>query len=180
MVSGSYFAAYWAGGRWAMKHRTPLFAGMLALSVLAGFAAQTAKTSGAEELRAADQQWMSAFSAKNLDKSVAFVAPAASVLPPNAPIAIGPEAIRKSFAGFFALRDLQITWTPTTAEASHSGDLGYTQGTYQMSFTAAEGRKVSDRGKYVTVWKRQPDKSWKVVADIFNSDLPPAPMTVQQ
>jgi len=34
----------------------------------------------------------------------------------------------------------------------------------------------NDKGKYVTVYRKQPDGKWKVVADIFNSDLPaPAP-----
>ena len=34
---------------------------------------------------------------------------------------------------------------------------------------------VADRGKFVEVWKKQADGKWKVVADIFNSDLPAAP-----
>jgi ketosteroid isomerase-like protein len=34
------------------------------------------------------------------------------------------------------------------------------------------GKPVTDRGKYVTIWKKQADGSWKVIADIFNSDLP--------
>ena len=32
-----------------------------------------------------------------------------------------------------------------------------------------------DRGKYLEVWKKQADGKWKVVADMFNSDLPLAP-----
>jgi ketosteroid isomerase-like protein len=31
---------------------------------------------------------------------------------------------------------------------------------------------VEDRGKYLEIWKRQADGSWKVALDIFNSDLP--------
>jgi len=35
---------------------------------------------------------------------------------------------------------------------------------------------VGDQGKGVEVWKKQRDGSWKVVLDIFNSDVPaPAP-----
>lgn len=158
-----------------MKRYARLFACMLTVVALGSVTLRATKTSAAEtELRSADQAWMKVFSAKDLDKSAAFVAPNGSVLAPNAPIATGAEAIRKSFTGFFALPDLHISWTPTMAEASRSSDLGYTQGTYEMSFTDSGGKQVSDKGKYVTVWKKQPDKSWKVVADIFNSDLPPA------
>jgi ketosteroid isomerase-like protein len=29
-------------------------------------------------------------------------------------------------------------------------------------------------GKYLAVWKKQPDGSWLVVADMFNAESPPA------
>jgi ketosteroid isomerase-like protein len=164
-----------------MKRYLQLFACILTLLALGSVALRASKTSAAEtELRSADQAWMKVFSAKDLDKSVAFVAPDGSVLAPNAPIATGAEAIRKSFSEIFVLPDMHISWTPTMAAASRSSDLGYTQGTYEMSFTHSGGKQVSDKGKYVTVWKRQPDKSWKVVADIFNSDLPPAGAPAQK
>jgi len=31
---------------------------------------------------------------------------------------------------------------------------------------------VGDRGKFVEIWKKQRDGSWRVVLEIFNSDLP--------
>jgi ketosteroid isomerase-like protein len=55
---------------------------------------------------------------------------------------------------------------------SHSGDLGYSTGTYTATFG-----EMTDKGKYVTIWRKQSDGSWKVTEDMFNSDLPmlPAP-----
>ena len=32
---------------------------------------------------------------------------------------------------------------------------------------------AADDGKYIEIWKRQADGSWKIAYDIFNSDLPP-------
>jgi hypothetical protein len=29
-----------------------------------------------------------------------------------------------------------------------------------------------ERGKYLTIWHKQADGTWKVVRDMFNSDLP--------
>ncbi|MGH8286688.1 MAG: DUF4440 domain-containing protein [Steroidobacteraceae bacterium] len=58
-----------------------------------------------------------------------------------------------------------IKWTPEKAVVGASGDVGYTTGTYEMT---AEG--ATERGKYVTVWKKQSDGSWKVVEDIFNAN----------
>lgn len=59
-----------------------------------------------------------------------------------------------------------VTWT--AAKADVSGDVGYTTGAYEMSMAGAK-----ETGKYVTVWKRQDDGSWKVVEDIFNADAAP-------
>jgi ketosteroid isomerase-like protein len=43
-----------------------------------------------------------------------------------------------------------------------------------MHFNDVSGKPVSDTGKYVTVWKTDGEGKWRVVRDIFNSDLPPA------
>jgi len=121
-----------------------------------------------DEIRAADQQWLKAFAAGDLDAALGFCAPDCAVLVANAPSAEGP-AIRELFAGWFK-PGLKINWTPARVEAS--GDLGYSSGTYEMSFQDPSGRTINDHGKYVIVWKRQRDGSWKVVRDISNSDLP--------
>lgn len=135
------------------------------------------KRMGAEEaIRAADQNWLKVFAAKDLSRSVAFCTNDGSVFAPNAPIATGHEAIGKLFAGFFALPDLKISWKPSRVQVANSGELGYSSGAYQMDFNDPSGKPIADKGKYVTVWKKQKDGSWKVLLDIFNSDLQaPAP-----
>jgi ketosteroid isomerase-like protein len=96
------------------------------------------------------------------------------VLAPNAPIATGRELIAKQFSGFFSLPNLKITWLAEKADVARSGELGYTNGSYQISFSDPAGNTVTDKGKYVTVSKKQNDGSWKVLLDIFNTDLPAA------
>lgn len=132
-------------------------------------------SSAAAALRAADQEWLRVFAAKDLERSVAMCLESGSVLAPNAPRATGQQAIRALFAGFFAIPDLTLAWHPSDARAAKSGDLGYTTGDYQMSFKDPSGKTVSDRGKYVTVWEKQRDGSWRVQLDIFNSDVPVEP-----
>ena len=46
--------------------------------------------------------------------------------------------------------------------------------TYQLTINNPKGKPVTDHGKGLTVWEKQPGGSWKVVADTFNSDLPEA------
>ena len=66
-------------------------------------------------------------------------------------------------------------WIPTRVEVAKSGDMAYVSGTYTFDFKDASGKTVKDRGKYLEVWERQPDGSWKCSADTWNSDLPAAP-----
>jgi ketosteroid isomerase-like protein len=66
-----------------------------------------------------------------------------------------------------------LTWQPTRADVSRSGDLGYTVGSFERKSSDPQGNPAVRRGKYVTIWKKQADGNWKVVVDIGNLDQPP-------
>jgi ketosteroid isomerase-like protein len=55
-----------------------------------------------------------------------------------------------------------------------SGDVAYTQGSYTMVMTDPQTKQViNDHGSYVTTYRKQPDGTWKAVADIATSEVPP-------
>jgi ketosteroid isomerase-like protein len=122
---------------------------------------------------AADAAWLKVYQAKDLDKSVAFCDEQGSMLAPNAPIAVGKDAIAKLIAEDFAHDNIE--WHANKVGVSRSADLGYTSGATGMTFKDASGKTVVYKGKYLTVWKKQTDGSWKVLYDMFNSDMPTAP-----
>lgn len=126
-------------------------------------------------IREAELEWSKSAGAKDLDKLVSFYAEDGAMFAPNAPMSVGKAAIRTSWTGIMALPGLAITWAPVKVEVAKSGDLAYDHGAYDMSFTDPSGKPVKDRGKYLVVWKKQSDNSWKVAVDMFNSDLPAAP-----
>ena len=99
----------------------------------------------------------------------------ASVLFSNTPIATGKEAITAVWTQIFQAPGSSVSWQPVKVEVARSGDLAFSQGTYEMTMNDPRGNPVTDRGKYVVVWKKQADGSWKAVADIGNSDLPLPP-----
>ena len=70
--------------------------------------------------------------------------------------------------GFFRLPGLEFRWEPEASGMAGSGDLGYTFGTYSRTFTGPDGAENRQAGRYLSVWRRQPDGSWKVVADTGN------------
>ena len=66
--------------------------------------------------------------------------------------------------------------TATAAEVSKAGDLAYTQGVYTLIVTDRKTKKpVTEKGTYVTVYKKQADGSWKAVADMATAGPPAAP-----
>jgi len=133
-----------------------------------------ASNKAVDAVRAADAAWLKAFNTKNLEKSVSFLDEQGSMLVPNAPIVTGKKAAAKLIADGFALQDYKLAWHPDKAGVARSGELGYTSGAYEVSFKDASGKTISDKGKYLMVWKKQADGAWKVLFDMNNSDLPPA------
>jgi ketosteroid isomerase-like protein len=122
-------------------------------------------------LRDADDQWSKAAGAHDLDKTVAFYSNDAMVLPPNAPAVTSKDAIRGIWQQI--LRDMtNMSWKATRVEVAKSGDIGYIAGTYEMTIKDETGKLINDKGKYLEVWKKQADGSWKCQADMFSSDLP--------
>lgn len=122
-------------------------------------------------LRELDTQWSAAASARNLDQVVSYYSSDAIVLAPNMPVTSSGEAIRKIWKGEL---DGMISggWKPTRIEVAKSGDLAYISGTYTWAGRGADGKEIKDEGKYLEVWKKQADGSWKCSADCWNSDLP--------
>jgi ketosteroid isomerase-like protein/quercetin dioxygenase-like cupin family protein len=114
-------------------------------------------------LLALDREWSQ--STKDIDKFTSYFAADGSIYPPGMPVETGAAAIREMFTKMSAAPGFAIQWTATKADVSASGDLGLTAGTYEMTMGGA-----AERGKYVTVWKKQADGSWKVTDDIFNAD----------
>ena len=94
------------------------------------------------------------------------------VLAPNEPIISGKDAIRNTLTQFYGMPGFAIKWRPNKTEVAMSGDLGYSMGSYELSVNDSTGKPMTDRGKYMTVWKKQQDGSWKAAVDMFNSDLP--------
>ena len=155
-----------------MKPQIRLVAVLLFSAISAGVALGQASGKETDAILAADAAWMKVYSAKDLEKSVAFFDNEGSMLPANAPIATGKDAVTKLIGSAFATPDYMLSWHANKVGAARSGELGYTSGTYDFTMKDASGKTISDKGKYLTVWKKEADGSWKVLFDQYNSDLP--------
>lgn len=79
------------------------------------------------------------------------------------PPVIGRVAIEKS--ANWTPQSYQLTWTPTDGQMGPSGDMGYTWGHFEGRSKDANGNPVLTSGRYMTIWRKQADGSWKVVLD---------------
>lgn len=69
-----------------------------------------------------------------------------------------------------------LSWFPVYSEVSLAGDLGYNTGPYE--FRSKAGEKPAGIGLFSTVWKRQPDGSWKAMVDLGTPGSPPPSGTI--
>jgi len=68
-----------------------------------------------------------------------------------------------------------LSWQPTFADIALAGDMGYTTGPWEYKADMNDAKPVA-WGNFLTVWKRQPDGSWKFVIDLGISN--PRPIDV--
>jgi len=165
-----------------MKTRFILYGciALLSLAIVGAAAAADPKSAIEKALRDLDAQWSAAAAAKDVDKTVSYYAEDAIVMPPNASAATTKEAIRSAWKEMLTSPGAAINWRATTVEVAKAGDLAYVSGTYEAAMTDANGKPVKDRGKYVEIFKKQADGTWKVIADIWNSDLPASASTTPE
>ena len=151
---------------------TRLFAVVLAAAVIASHAPANAHDPAPieREIRGLDAQWNASYAAKDLTAVVEVYAKDAIFMAPNAPALDGREAIAEAIQGMLGLPGLELRFEPNQFHIASRGDLAVDIGLYTLAFDGEQGR-IQDEGKYVFVW-RKVDGAWKVVAEMFNTNLP--------
>lgn len=123
-----------------------------------------------QAIESANARFVEAYNRGDVASVAALYTDDAALLPPNAQVLRGRQAIEGfwSAARQAGLRDPVLK----TASVDHSGELACEIGSYTLKIQPEGGEATTDKGKYVVVWKRQADGSWKLAVDIWNTDLP--------
>jgi ketosteroid isomerase-like protein len=121
---------------------------------------------GQAALMAADVAFDSAVAASRTDAWVSFFADSGRQTDRHGDFVIGHAAIRAHMASFLGDTTYQLRWKPDHARISDDGTLGYTMGRSETWKHTGDSSVVVGRSRYLTVWRKQRDGSWKVDADI--------------
>jgi ketosteroid isomerase-like protein len=135
-------------------------------------------TPTASALRAADAKAQALVADRNAQGLLVFLEEGATNYPPNAPSASGKAAFRASFEEAFKLPGFAAAYPrPSKVVVAESGELGYTVADEEFSMSGPDGRAIKVRSRYLAVWRRQPDGSWKIIENIWNfaEPFPPNP-----
>jgi ketosteroid isomerase-like protein len=117
-------------------------------------------------IEASNQKLSQAVAAGDVEGVRAVYTADAKVLSPNAPEISGGDAIVDWFSGLNSagVDGLQLEIAEVEAHGGTAHEVG--------RFTLSVGNQVIDNGKYIVIWKRGEDGTWRLHRDIFNSDRP--------
>ncbi|HVU31720.1 MAG TPA: SgcJ/EcaC family oxidoreductase [Sphingomicrobium sp.] len=122
-----------------------------------------------QAIKADETKWNQEFKSKDTEGLASHYSDDAYFVAPGMKPADGSTEIRKIFAN--ASTDPAFSVQFSSDKIDVSGDLAYARGKFTEKFTDRKtGKVMTDSGSYLTVYKKQDDGSWKVVADFTVPD----------
>ena len=113
-----------------------------------------------------NEAFLAAFAQKDAPSMASTYAEDGQAFPPNADTVMGHAALTAMWQGVL---DMGITSARLeTIELEQLGNHACEVGLYQMMV----GENVVDYGKFMIVWRREPDGEWKWWRDMWNSSAP--------
>jgi ketosteroid isomerase-like protein len=144
----------------------------IALVLLVTFADLQAASSNADvtAINKLQKQVDDAIVAGDTERYVALLVDDAVLMPPNALPVVGREAIRSWNEGMARRFRIQ-RYVPLDDELVVAGDWAFRRATFTWSvMSTTDGNSLNDSGKFIIIYQRVPDGSWKVARDIWNSN----------
>lgn len=156
-----------------MKEKAYLFGAVMAVLLLVSGCASTPKTnvdSFEDYVLKTWETYSELVNAGNVDDWIELWDADGVQLPPGMPAFEGKSAIIDSISGAYAAVDF-TEFKIVNEEVEVDGNLGFARGNYSFVGIPADGSdSMLFEGKYLTIFKRQSDGTWKIYRDCFNSN----------
>ncbi len=129
-----------------------------------------------DAIRTGEVRWNADWKSGDPGKVVAHYAPEALLMVPGEAPMSGLEAIRAGTQKSMDDPGFSLTFSSEKVDVAASGDLAVSRGTFKESATDPTNQaRINAAGTFVTVYKPQPDGSWKAIWDIATPGAPPPP-----
>jgi uncharacterized protein (TIGR02246 family) len=175
------------GGHKMSKPISTVLVGTVAMSLAVGGCGKSASGGAAADsqsirqlIKADETKWNAQFKSKDSEGLDGHYADDAYFVAPGV-TADGSTEIRKVYADASTDQAFEVQFASDKIDVAGSGDLAYARGKFSEQYTDRKSGKVmSGKGSFITVYKKQPDGSWKVVEDFAAADpdsikpVPPA------
>ena len=144
---------------------------LLAFVALGGCKSAPAPLTGADKAAAREMTTAmgAATGAGDVEAMMALYAADAMMMPPMMATVKGTDQLRQFYK---AMMSVKVNLQLTQETADGAGDLMYTSGKYH--YEAQAPAASSEDGKYLLVFRRGADAKWKVVAESWSANAPPA------
>jgi ketosteroid isomerase-like protein len=118
-------------------------------------------------IRKLNEEFLRCFLSRDFDGLRQKYAEDAVLMPPHSPACYGRDAAGKWMVDFPRATHFRFEYN----DINGHGDLAYVRGTYFITIQP-EGapEPVEDVGKFLEICRKQPDGSWLLAIDTFNSD----------
>jgi uncharacterized protein (TIGR02246 family) len=147
--------------------------------VLCACAAQQSSTSTSPritdavrtQIEQAEARFTEAFNRGDMQAVAAMYDADAVVLAPNAPPMRGRQNIEALWNGARqqGFKTLNLVVNSVEVIGNHAIELG----SYTLVIQPPGQAEMTDRGKYMVLWRREPDGRWQLYRDMFNTSMPP-------
>ncbi len=116
--------------------------------------------------------FMEVYSAGDVERTIAMYSADAVLMPQYQPALVGHDAIRTYLKQMFDQAQIKLTLSSEEITIVDEG-FAYDRGRYSLTAQGKRGGSTTDDvGKYLVLWRKQSDGSWKIERDIDNSSNP--------
>lgn len=142
--------------------------------LVAGCAQQTGSTEAdVEAITALFAEAGAAAAAGDVDRTLASYADDAISMPPDMPPNVGTDAMRAAMQGYFDEYTFELT--THVDEVQVMGDIAYALASWSETMTPkGEGEVTQQQGKWIVIFQRQADGSWKNWREMWTNYEPGA------
>jgi ketosteroid isomerase-like protein len=149
--------------------------GMILCSLLCGCGQSIKRASqdDIEAIRKRQDEFPAAHTYHDGAKLAEFYTEDAMLIPPNEPIVRGKQAIAEWYQREFEKAPPIENPKVTLEEIEVCGNLAFNRGNFILKFEGETADKpIILNLRFITIWRKQPDGSWKFYRDIWNTNAP--------